>query len=189
MTPLFGLAPGGVCRAIECCHRRGALLPHPFTLAVAPCGALGRFAFCCTFRGLAPPRRYLAPRPVEPGLSSVFTRKTAIVWLTPEDTICARGAQSQPNPNRESSNGESVAMSGASVRAIRVFGGLPANIGRPGLPDLSVAGHPWERWGGRGAGPFWEREKQDVFLAAYRDVFTAVPKGPRPSTALLPQLS
>jgi len=33
MVPLFGLAPGGVCRAVECCHRRGALLPHPFTLA------------------------------------------------------------------------------------------------------------------------------------------------------------
>ena len=27
----------------------------------APRTALGRFAFCCTFRGLAPPRRYLAP--------------------------------------------------------------------------------------------------------------------------------
>ena len=36
-TSLFGLAPGGVCRAAECCHRRGALLPHRFTLA----GALG----------------------------------------------------------------------------------------------------------------------------------------------------
>ena len=32
---LFGLAPGGVCRAAECCHRRGALLPHHFTLTVA----------------------------------------------------------------------------------------------------------------------------------------------------------
>ena len=31
-TSLFGLAPGGVCRATECCHRRGALLPHRFTL-------------------------------------------------------------------------------------------------------------------------------------------------------------
>jgi hypothetical protein len=31
---------------------------------------LRRFAFCCTFRGLAPPRRYLAPHPPEPGLSS-----------------------------------------------------------------------------------------------------------------------
>src|SRR5690242_15796201 len=30
---LFGLAPGGVYRAARCCHRRGALLPHHFTLA------------------------------------------------------------------------------------------------------------------------------------------------------------
>ena len=29
-----------------------------------------RFAFCCTVRGLAPPRHYLAPCPMEPGLSS-----------------------------------------------------------------------------------------------------------------------
>ena len=31
---------------------------------------LGRSALCCTFRGLAPPRCYLAPDPPEPGLSS-----------------------------------------------------------------------------------------------------------------------
>ena len=35
LAPLFGLAPGGVCRATECCHRRGALLPHHFTLTGA----------------------------------------------------------------------------------------------------------------------------------------------------------
>ena len=29
-----------------------------------------RYPFCCTFRGLTPPRRYLAPCPMEPGLSS-----------------------------------------------------------------------------------------------------------------------
>ena len=29
-----------------------------------------RYIFCCTFRRLAPPRRYLAPCPPEPGLSS-----------------------------------------------------------------------------------------------------------------------
>jgi hypothetical protein len=33
-----------------------------------------RFAFCCTVRGLAPPRRYLAPCSVEPGLSSAKFR-------------------------------------------------------------------------------------------------------------------
>jgi hypothetical protein len=35
MAPLFGLAPGGVYRAAACCHPRGALLPHLFTLTCA----------------------------------------------------------------------------------------------------------------------------------------------------------
>ena len=34
---LFGLAPSGVCRAVACCHRRGALLPHRFTLTGHAC--------------------------------------------------------------------------------------------------------------------------------------------------------
>ncbi len=37
---------------------------------------LGRFAFCCTFRELALPRRYLAPRPPEPGLSSIPAQRS-----------------------------------------------------------------------------------------------------------------
>src|SRR5262245_37699634 len=49
---------------------------------------LGRFAFCCTFRGLAPPRRYLAPRPVEPGLSSA--NGAAAAWPTPAPIIPER---------------------------------------------------------------------------------------------------
>src|SRR3982751_4372680 len=36
---------------------------------------LRRFVFCCTFRRLTPPRRYLAPRPQEPGLSSTSREK------------------------------------------------------------------------------------------------------------------
>ena len=36
---------------------------------------LRRFIFCCTFRRLTPPRRYLAPCPREPGLSSTFREK------------------------------------------------------------------------------------------------------------------
>ena len=36
---------------------------HPYLLR-------RRYTFCCTFRRLAPPRRYLAPCPLEPGLSS-----------------------------------------------------------------------------------------------------------------------
>ena len=34
-VPLFGLAPGGVYPAVACYHRRGALLPHHFTLTGA----------------------------------------------------------------------------------------------------------------------------------------------------------
>ncbi len=61
---------GFPCR--ECCHPRGALLPHHFTLTgtVRRLTVLRRYLFCGTFRGLAPPRRYLAPCPLEPGLSS-----------------------------------------------------------------------------------------------------------------------
>jgi hypothetical protein len=76
---LFGLAPGGVYHAAACCHLRGALLPHHFTLTFRR----RRYLFCCTFRRLAPPRRYLAPCPVEPGLSSTRRKRAAIAWPTP----------------------------------------------------------------------------------------------------------
>ena len=33
---------------------------------------LRRSTLCCTFRRLSPPRRYLAPYPLEPGLSSIY---------------------------------------------------------------------------------------------------------------------
>ena len=41
---------------------------HPYH--PSPFRRRGRYIFCGTFRGLAPPRRYLAPCPAEPGLSS-----------------------------------------------------------------------------------------------------------------------
>jgi hypothetical protein len=39
-TSLFGLAPDGVFHAVRCCHRRGALLPHRFTLTGTRTGFL-----------------------------------------------------------------------------------------------------------------------------------------------------
>ena len=68
MRSLFGLAPGGVCRAGLLPDSRCALTA-PFHPYHAPEGR-SAVSFCCTFRRLAPPRRYLAPCPVEPGLSS-----------------------------------------------------------------------------------------------------------------------
>ena len=45
-------------------YRTLSPLPDP------ACAGHRRFALCCTSRRLAPPRRYLAPCPMEPGLSS-----------------------------------------------------------------------------------------------------------------------
>ena len=76
-APLFGLAPGGVYRAAACCHRRGALLPHLFTLTT--CRAAGS-AVCFLWHfpwarapqalpGTLPcgARTFLPPAPGRPG--------------------------------------------------------------------------------------------------------------------------
>jgi len=68
-APLFGLAPGGVCRAGPVARTAGELLPHRFTLTRLPKGT-GRSVLCGTFLRVAPTGRYPAPCPVEPGLSS-----------------------------------------------------------------------------------------------------------------------
>ena len=94
-TPLFGLAPGGVYRAANCYQSRGALLPHLFTLTDQG----RRYIFCGTFHGLTPPRRYLAPCPKEPGLSSMTTSVTAIAWLTP--TFSPRILRYSARPDRK----------------------------------------------------------------------------------------
>ncbi len=67
---LFGLAPAGVYPATAV---TGSAVRSYRTFSPLPPG-LGRgrrSVFCGTFRGLAPPRRYLAACPVEPGLSSI----------------------------------------------------------------------------------------------------------------------
>src|SRR5205823_13771151 len=64
---LFGLAPGGVCRAGAVTRTAGELLPHRFTLTALADGGLLSVALV---RGVSPPGRYPAPCPVEPGLSS-----------------------------------------------------------------------------------------------------------------------
>jgi len=74
IAPLFGLAPGGVCRAVVVADAAVRSYRTVSPLPRAPKGAVRRSSLCCTFRRLAPPRRYLAPRPVEPGLSSPLAR-------------------------------------------------------------------------------------------------------------------
>ena len=66
---LFGLAPGGVYHRRELLPVTRCALTAPFQPYRRP-KARRRFPFCCTFHRLTPPRGYLAPCPMEPGLSS-----------------------------------------------------------------------------------------------------------------------
>ena len=73
-APLFGLAPDGVCPATSV---TGSAVRSYRTISPLPEGykARWRYIFCGTFRRLAPPRRYLASCPAEPGLSSLPTHR------------------------------------------------------------------------------------------------------------------
>ena len=63
--------------------RMGFTLPPVFagavrsyrTISPLPRVAAWRYIFCGTFRGLTPPRRYLASCPAEPGLSSIAPQR------------------------------------------------------------------------------------------------------------------
>ena len=80
--PLFGLAPGGVCRAAAVTGARGALLPHPFTVALpkhwgrslTPSALCGTVPNPGTSPGPAGVTRHR--RSAEPGLSSACLRTT-----------------------------------------------------------------------------------------------------------------
>ena len=76
------IAPIRFCsrRGLPCRRRRrlrGALLPHPFTLAPASLAARmsGRSAFCGAFPGVAPAGRYPAPHPYGARTFLRFTRR------------------------------------------------------------------------------------------------------------------
>src|SRR6516164_2705596 len=71
-APLFGLAPGGVCRARPVARPAGELLPHRFTLTAVD-RSTPAVCFLWHFPFPASPGggRYPPPSPVESGLSSV----------------------------------------------------------------------------------------------------------------------
>ena len=69
-SPLFGLAPDGVCRATPVASGPVRSYRTLSPLPVPRCRGHRRFALCCTFRHLAVPGRYPASCPVELGLSS-----------------------------------------------------------------------------------------------------------------------
>ena len=72
---------------------------HPYL----PRYARRRYVFCCTFRRFAPPRRYLAPCPEEPGLSSAsLGRRQSAPTLGPDSDCPADSRLSPYHKNRGS---------------------------------------------------------------------------------------
>ena len=70
-SPLFGLAPGGVCRAAAVTSARGALLPPRFTLTAHGLALVGGGLFSVALSLGSPPAAvncHLVS--MEPGLSS-----------------------------------------------------------------------------------------------------------------------
>ena len=106
--------------------RRGVLPPARCALTAPfhPCRrhrmALGRSRLCGTFRGLAPPRRYLAPCPVEPGLSSALARRDCPADSHPKDRRTHAGSQcsaqmTSRQTTRPPASGRTEARRSASV--------------------------------------------------------------------------
>jgi len=96
MRLLFGLAPGGVCHALDVTteavrsYRTFSPLPTFACEGTACCAPTnhhveGLCVFCGTFRRVAPPGRYPAPCPVESGLSSPRAWRRATVQPAPHD--------------------------------------------------------------------------------------------------------
>ena len=99
-SPIWSCSRRGLpCRELLPVARCALTAPfHPYRQGLEDNGR--RYIFCGTFHGLTPPRRYLAPCPKEPGLSSASFWRTAIVWPTPAlsgaNTTAKRTRQERP---------------------------------------------------------------------------------------------
>ena len=160
---LFGFAPGGVCRDRPCCQARGALLPHPFTLAAhtrirrtgwAMNGGLLSVALSL---GSLPPGVTRHRVSMEPGLSS-----------PPANTRRTNGAAARPPDNKVNM------LSGAAPSSVRAIGAVPPQVkSLPRLPAGPSAAGP-SAAGPSAAGP------------SAAGPSAASPSGRRPQAALSP---
>jgi len=80
---LFGLAPDGVYRAANRCRTRGALLPHPFTLAGPVIRVLGGLLSVALSVGSRPPGVTWHPALWSPDFPPCPQASTATAWPTP----------------------------------------------------------------------------------------------------------
>lgn len=84
---LFGLAPGGVYRATNCCQPRGVLLPHPFTLTCSSEDAIGGLLSAALVVGLRRPGVTWHPALWSPDFPPPYLHKAAVAWLTPAASV------------------------------------------------------------------------------------------------------
>src|SRR5690606_5215767 len=101
-APLLGLAPDGVCRAVPVARHAGGLLPHRFTLACAPVGAIGGL--------LSVARSVWFPRPA-------VSRHPAL-WSPDFPQPCEMGRGRPANSPNSTSRGSGTPARGRSVGAL-----------------------------------------------------------------------
>ena len=99
IASLLGLASDGVCPAAAVAIR--AVRSYR-TFSPLPGALPRRYLFCGTFRGLAPPRRYLASCPLKPGLSSrrLDAAGDCLASSQPSRCMCRGQAQVRTCRNR-----------------------------------------------------------------------------------------
>ena len=142
-APIWSCSRWGLpCR--RRCRRRGALLPHPFTLARRRPEALRRwrFAFCGTFPGVAPAGRYPAPcfRGARTFLPPLAERRRAAI--RPSGAASGRRwpGPRQPGSARATATAISEASTPCAADPARRRCGAAGNgAGRPRAPRRSAA--------------------------------------------------
>ena len=110
----WGLPCRSVARLAVRSYRTVSPLPR------TSCDAVRRSALCCTFRRLAPPRRYLAPCPVEPGLSSACLRMTRLPGRLRRGRLYGSGCANAA--------GTAIRFSGLNALACRGVPDLPYSL-------------------------------------------------------------
>ena len=120
LLPILALLRAGLARPPRL-RDAGALLPHHFTLT----RSTRAVCFCCAFRRLAPPRRYLAPLPggVRTFLNGARGPAAAARPADHHPPAYARDAPARYPPR------SSASLARASARAFRARGTCPTVYG------------------------------------------------------------
>ena len=117
---LFGLAPGGVYPATAVAS--GAVRSYRTFSPLPTGGPVGRYVFCGTFHRFAPSRRYLAPCPVEPGLSSAAHRGASFQDARRSATAAARPTPSKTIlPRNEYGKSDCALVMGSQLKELAVI--------------------------------------------------------------------